>query len=94
MSASASPTIPRVSPRVVAGGARHAYPRVHEQDLRHPFAAVYPLYVAKVDGTTLRDFFAQARLNPNVSLITGVVCGLRVGLRCRLCDQPPTRGFQ
>lgn len=30
------------------------------------------------DGTTFRDFFAGARLNPNVHLITGVVCGVRV----------------
>lgn len=30
------------------------------------------------DGTTLEDFFADARLNPNASLITGVVCGVRV----------------
>lgn len=29
-------------------------------------------------GTTFEDFFAGARLNPNVSLITGVVCGVRV----------------
>lgn len=29
-------------------------------------------------GTTLQDFFADARLNPNASLITGVVCGIRV----------------
>lgn len=29
-------------------------------------------------GTTFRDFFADARLNPNASLITGVVCGMRV----------------
>jgi hypothetical protein len=29
-------------------------------------------------GTTFEDFFAQARLNPNVALITGVVCGIRV----------------
>ena len=29
-------------------------------------------------GTTFEDFFAQARLNPNASLITGVVCGKRV----------------
>lgn len=28
--------------------------------------------------TTFEDFFAQARLNPNVGLITGVVCGHRV----------------
>lgn len=28
--------------------------------------------------TTFQDFFAQARLNPNASLITGVVCGIRV----------------
>ena len=26
----------------------------------------------------LEDFFADARLNPNASLITGVVCGVRV----------------
>lgn len=30
------------------------------------------------DGTTFEDFFGQAHLNPNASLITGVVCGVRV----------------
>ena len=29
-------------------------------------------------GTTFEDFFAAARLNPHASLITGVVCGVRV----------------
>ena len=29
-------------------------------------------------GTTFVDFFDDAQLNPNVSLITGVVCGVRV----------------
>ena len=29
-------------------------------------------------GTTFEDFFAQARLNPRASLITGSVCGVRV----------------
>ncbi len=29
-------------------------------------------------GTTFEDFFATARLNPNTSLITGAVCGVRV----------------
>ena len=29
-------------------------------------------------GTTFEDFFDDARLNPNASLITGVVCGVRV----------------
>jgi len=29
-------------------------------------------------GTTLEDFFAAAKLNPNVALITGVICGVRV----------------
>ena len=29
-------------------------------------------------GTTFEDFFAAARLNPNATLITGVVCGVRV----------------
>lgn len=28
--------------------------------------------------TTFEDFFAQAHLNPNVSAITGTVCGVRV----------------
>ena len=28
--------------------------------------------------TTFEDFFAEARLNPGTSLITGVVCGVRV----------------
>jgi hypothetical protein len=30
------------------------------------------------EGTTFEDFFADARLNPHASLITGVVCGVRV----------------
>jgi hypothetical protein len=30
------------------------------------------------DGTTFEDFFADARLNPHATLITGVVCGVRV----------------
>lgn len=29
-------------------------------------------------GTTFEDFFAQASLNPHASLITGLVCGVRV----------------
>ena len=29
-------------------------------------------------GTTIRDFFADASLNPHASSITGVVCGVRV----------------
>ena len=29
-------------------------------------------------GTTFEDFFGAARLNPQASLITGVVCGVRV----------------
>lgn len=28
--------------------------------------------------TTFADFFAQADLNPNAQLITGVICGIRV----------------
>jgi hypothetical protein len=30
------------------------------------------------EETTFEDFFAQADLNPNAALITGVVCGVRV----------------
>jgi hypothetical protein len=30
------------------------------------------------DGTTFEDFFADAHINPNVSLISGLVCGVRV----------------
>ena len=30
------------------------------------------------DGRSLREFFAQATMNPNTHLITGVVCGIRV----------------
>jgi hypothetical protein len=30
------------------------------------------------EETTFEDFFAAARLNPNASLITGTVCGVRV----------------
>ena len=29
-------------------------------------------------GTTFEEFFAEARLNPHASAITGVVCGVRV----------------
>lgn len=29
-------------------------------------------------GTTFEDFFAASRLNPNASLITGTICGVRV----------------
>ena len=29
-------------------------------------------------GTTFEDFFAEAHLNPQATLITGVVCGIRV----------------
>ena len=29
-------------------------------------------------GTTFADFFEHARLNPNVTKITGTVCGIRV----------------
>ncbi len=29
-------------------------------------------------GTTFEDFFADADINPGASLITGVVCGVRV----------------
>jgi hypothetical protein len=30
------------------------------------------------EETTFEELFAQARLNPNATLITGVVCGVRV----------------
>ena len=30
------------------------------------------------DGTTFEEFFGQAHLNPDATLITGVVCGVRV----------------
>lgn len=30
------------------------------------------------DGTTFEEFFAEAAMNPNTALITGVVCGVRV----------------
>jgi hypothetical protein len=30
------------------------------------------------DGTTFEEFFAAAHLNPNVTLITGSVCGVKV----------------
>jgi len=30
------------------------------------------------DGTTFAGFFAGAHLNPNATLITGVICGVRV----------------
>lgn len=36
------------------------------------------LQVHLASDTTFEQFFADARLNPNASLITGVVCGVRV----------------
>ena len=30
------------------------------------------------EGTSFADFFAQARLNPKASEITGVICGVRI----------------
>ncbi|MEO1081175.1 MAG: DUF2200 domain-containing protein [Pseudomonadota bacterium] len=30
------------------------------------------------EGATIEEFFADAELNPNVHLITGVICGYRV----------------
>ncbi|MDI1289292.1 MAG: DUF2200 domain-containing protein [bacterium] len=30
------------------------------------------------DGTTFEEFFSDATMNPNVGLITGSVCGVRV----------------
>jgi len=72
------------------------------------FAAVYPLYLTKLErksrtkaeldqvitwltgfdqatldrhiaeGTTFEQFFAEAPMNPKATLITGVVCGIRV----------------
>ena len=30
------------------------------------------------EHSTFEDFFADANLNPNASLITGVICGMRV----------------
>ncbi|NQX12258.1 DUF2200 domain-containing protein [Microbacteriaceae bacterium VKM Ac-2855] len=30
------------------------------------------------DGTTFEQFFEQAQLNPNVTQITGLICGIRV----------------
>ncbi len=39
-----------------------------EPTLRHHLSA----------ETTFEEFFAQAHLNPNVSLITGSVCGVKV----------------
>lgn len=79
-----------------------------ERIASYTFAAIYPLYLAKVvkkgrteaelrkvlkwltgyskakldrhirQESTLEAFFADAELNPNASLITGVICGYRV----------------
>ena len=34
--------------------------------------------VTSTEETTFEEFFAAAQLNPNASLITGTVCGVRV----------------
>ena len=87
---------------------RRAYAGTVTRIFGTEFAAVYPLYLAKVErkgrtkteldqvimwltgfdentlrrhsegGTTLEQFFAEAPMNPSASLITGVVCGIRV----------------
>ncbi len=36
------------------------------------------LQAALADGTTFEEFFAGAKLNPNASLIKGVICGVRI----------------
>jgi hypothetical protein len=93
---------------VIATGAHRAYAVGVSRIFATPFAAVYPLYLAKVErkgrtqaeldtvitwltgfdeaalrrhideGTTFERFFAEAPMNPNAVLITGVVCGIRV----------------
>ena len=80
----------------------------HQRIAKLTFAAVYPMYVEKVEKkgrtkeelhqviewltgfdptrlqglmeekATFEQFFQQASLNPNVQLITGVICGVRV----------------
>ena len=80
----------------------------HERIAKMTFAAVYPLYVQKVEKkgrteaelqkvltwltgltkaqlakhiakqSTFEELFAAAKLNPNASLIKGVICGHRV----------------
>ena len=79
-----------------------------ERIAKMSFAAVYPLYVNKIEKkgrteaellkviqwltgftkaqvnkhikneSTIEEFFAAAKLNPNASLITGLICGHRV----------------
>ena len=93
---------------MIAAGAARAYAGNVSRIFGTEFAAVYPLYVTKVErkgrtkveldqvilwltgfdeaalrrhidtGTTFEQFFAEAPMNPNASLITGVVCGIRV----------------
>ena len=36
------------------------------------------LQARMAEGITVEQFFAEARMNPNTPLITGVVCGVRV----------------
>ena len=47
-----------------------------EQAIHH--APLRMLGTKGVAGTTIEDFFADAELNTHASLITGVVCGVRV----------------
>ena len=39
------------------------------------------------EGTTFEKFFAEAQLNPRASLITGVVCGVRVHCAALHCER-------
>jgi len=94
--------------RAIAARKRRAYADCVSRIFTTEFAAVYPLYAAKVErkgrtvseldtvilwltgfdeatlrghiaaGTTFERFFAEAPMNPNAGLITGVVCGIRV----------------
>jgi len=88
--------------------ADRAYAETVSRIFGTALAAVYPLYLTKVerkgrtkaeldqvitwltgfdeatldhhiaDGSTFEEFFAAAPMNPDASLITGVVCGIRV----------------
>ena len=60
--------------------------KAHDERIANmKFASVYPHYVAKVETkgrtkeeATFTQFFADAKVNPNAKLITGLICGYRI----------------
>ena len=76
----ASLTLAEVYPHYVTKAEKKGH---SERALREVIAWLTGLSTADIDRhldaeSTFEDVFAEAKLNPNASLITGVICGVRV----------------